>query len=138
MKKLSVSVSVLMAIVMLALSGCASNKLADIYSEEEVVAKAKEVVDVINTSDYEAINDVLREDLKTQLTAEQIEEAWAGQLTEAGKFEEYTTVATAGQKSQSTEEDFAVAVLVCKYENAKLTYTVVLDKDLEVVGLYMK
>jgi hypothetical protein len=34
--------------------------------------------------------------------------------------------------------DYAVAVLVCKYENGSATYTISIDADGLVCGLYMK
>lgn len=129
----------LLAILMLmTLSACSSSKLADIYSADEVITRAKKVVEVINTLDYDAMNAELREDLRSALTAEQLKTAWDTKLAGAGSFTEYTTTATAGQKSKSTGEDYAIAILVCKYEKASLTFTISMDKDMQIVGLYMK
>jgi uncharacterized lipoprotein YmbA len=129
---------IVVLIFALVLVGCSSNALADIYSEDDVIAKAKEVVDVINTLDYDAVNAQLRDDLQDQLTAEQLEEVWSAQLSEAGAFEEYTNTTVIGQKSKSTGEDYATAILTGKYENASLTFTIVIDKDMEIVGMYLK
>ena len=118
--------------------GCSSNKLADIYAEDEVIARAKQVVEVIHSLDYPLMIHELREDLRNQLTAEQLKETWDAKLTKAGEFKEYTATATTGQKSKTTEEEYAVAVLTCKYVNSSLTYTIVMDKNLDVVGMYMK
>ncbi len=122
----------------LSLVGCTSIKLADIYSEDEVIARAKEVVEVINTRNYDAMNALLRADLQDELTTEQLEEAWEPILTDAGAFQEYHNTAAIGQKSQSTGEDYAVALLTCQYENASLTFTIVMDIDMEIVGMYIK
>jgi hypothetical protein len=128
-----------MALVfILSLAGCASVKLADIYSEDEVITRAQECISVINTHDYDAMNEQLREDLRDQLTSVQLEEAWSPILTEAGDFQEYTTTAVIGQKDQSTGEDYATAILACQYENTSLTFTIIIDKDMEVVGMYIK
>lgn len=51
---------------------------------------------------------------------------------------EFKSAAAASQESKSTGENYAVAVLVCKYENASLTYTIFMDVDLNIVGMYMK
>lgn len=138
MKKSIALLSALMAITVLLLSGCASNKLPDVFSEEEVIAKAESAVDVINTGDYEEVNKLLREDLRTQLTATQIEEAFSPLLDDAGAFVEVTNTATAGQTVQSTGEKLATVALVCKYENASITYTMMMDENLNLVGLYIK
>ncbi len=122
----------------LSLAACGSNNLADSFSEEEVIANAKSYVETINTLDYEAVVAGLREDLQSQVTVESLESAWGPLLDEAGEFEKYTTVVVYGQKDQTTQEDYAVCVLVCKYENASRTFTISMDKDYKFVGLYMK
>ncbi len=131
-------ICILVLVLTLSIVGCSSNKLADIYSEDEVIARAKEVVDVINSLDYDAMNAQLRDDLQDQLTAEQLKEVWATQLEEAGAFEKYENTVTMSQKSESTGEDYAVAILTGKYENSSLTFTIVMDKDMEIVGMYIK
>ncbi|MBP8639911.1 MAG: DUF3887 domain-containing protein [Oscillospiraceae bacterium] len=125
-------------VLLLSLAACSSSKLADIYKEDEVSTRAKSVVDTINTLDYDAVVAVLREDLQSQITSESLKSAWGPLLDEAGAFKEYKTVVTYGQKDKATEEDYAVCVLVCTYENASRTFTISMDKDLEIVGLYMK
>lgn len=131
-------VCILALALTLSFVACSSNKLADNYSEEDVFARAKEVVDVINSLDYDAMNAQLRDDLQDQLTAEQLEEVWATQLEEAGAFEKYENTVTMSQKSKSTGEDYAAAILTGKYENSTLTFTIVMDKDMEIVGMYIK
>ena len=136
MKKLSAIILVLTLIISLA--ACSSNKLADIYNEDEVISRAKKTVEVINTLDYDAMVSEMRDDLESKITAEQLETAWGPMLDKAGKFVEYKTAVAYGQKDKATSEDYAVVVLVCKYENANLTYTLSMDKDLNIVGMYMK
>lgn len=121
----------------LLLAGCASG-LADCFAQEDVTNRAKEVVETINTLDYQAVVDELREDLRDQITPQRLEESWGTQLTAAGAFQEYKSVTLVGQKDKTTGEDYATAVLVCRYENASLTYTLTFDRDLALVGLYMK
>jgi len=129
---------ILATLLVMSLSACSSAKLSDDYSEEKVIARAKEVVEVINTLDYSAMNAELRDDLEESLTAEDLEKAWGTSLSKASTFVEYKTVATAGKKSKSTGEDYATVVLVCKYEKSSLTYTIVMDKNMDIVGMYMK
>ncbi len=131
-------VSILAVIMILSLAACSSNKLADVYKEDDVVAKAKTVVDTINTQDYDSVVTLVRSDLQAQLSADSLKTAWQPTLDESGAFKEYKTVATYGQKSKSTGEDYAVCVLVCTYEKATRTFTLSFDKNLSVVGMYMK
>lgn len=136
MKKITIILLVLTLVI--ALTACSSAELADIYNEEDVIAKAKQTVEVINSLDYDAINKELREDLQDQLDAATLKNSWDEKLTEAGTFKEYKSAVTIGQKSKSTGEDYATAILTCDYENSTLMFTIVLDEDLEVVGMYLK
>ena len=136
MKK--VLLSALALALIFSLAACSSGKLADVYKEDEVVAKAKNVVDTINSLDYDAVASFVRSDLQSQLPADALESAWGTQLSDAGAFKEYKSTSAYGQKSKSTGEDYAVCILVCSYENAAHTFTISMDKDLAVVGLYMK
>ncbi len=133
-----ITLTILVLIFLMSLTACASTKLADIYDENAVIDRAKEVVDVINTHDYDAIKAELRDDLEDDLSSSKLKSAWDKTLTEAGDFKDYKSVVTLGQKSKSTGEDYAQVVLVCDYENATLTYTIVMDANLEIVGLYLK
>lgn len=136
MKK--VMLSALALVLVFSLAACSSSKLADVYKEDEVIAKAKNVVETINSLDYDAVVSFVRSDLQSQLSADALETAWGALLREGGAFKEYKSTAVYGQKSKSTGEDYAVCILVCSYENATRTFTISMDKDLSVVGLYMK
>lgn len=136
MKKfLSLSLALLM---LLSLAACGSAGLSEEYDEAEVLARAKELVLLINTLDYEAVCGQLREDLSGAISPEELENAWDESLEKAGAFVEFKSAAASSQESKSTGENYAVAVLVCKYENASLTYTIFMDVDLNIVGMYMK
>lgn len=124
--------------VILLLSGCSAAKLSEVYSEEEVISRAKEVVELINVSDFSAVNAEVREDLQGALNTEKLQEAIGAFVNDAGTFVEFSTIVTTGQKSKSTGEDYAVAVLVCKYENANIIYTIAMDQNMDIVGLYVK
>ncbi|MEG1984634.1 MAG: DUF3887 domain-containing protein [Oscillospiraceae bacterium] len=137
MKKLFYSVLCVTAAAVL-LSGCAGNKLSDDFDKDEVVEEASEMVEVINTMDYEKIVGEMREDLRDQITSEQLKEAWGEKLSGLGKFSKITSEGVIGDKSKETKEDYAVAVLACEYENGTATFTLVYDTELELVGLYMK
>lgn len=136
MKRMIVAV-IAMALV-LALAGCGAPKLADVYTKDAVTTRAKELVDVINTLDYDAMSAQAREDIRDKLSADTLKTGWGPLLNDAGAFKEVKSVTTFGQKDTSTGEDYAVAILTCAYENKTLVYTFVLDKDYQFVGMYLK
>jgi len=120
------------------LAACGGAQLADIYDQDEVTARAEDVVSLINDRDYEAVTALVREDLRDQLTADTLRDAWDATLDKSGAFQEYKSETVIGQKSKSTGEDYAVAVLVGQYENGARTFTISMDQNLDLVGIYMK
>lgn len=120
------------------LSGCASKKLAETYDENIVIKRGQEIVALINSQDFDLVNAELRDDLEDQLTVNQLKEAMGQKLIDAGSFLEYQSTSTLGQKSKSTGEDYATVVLVGKYENSTLIFTITMDSNLDLVGLYLK
>ena len=121
------------------LSACASAvKLADIYDENIVTERAKEVVEMINSQDYDKVNAEIRDDLQDQLTSSKLKDVIGAKLVEAGAFIEYPSITTLGQKSKTSGEDYATVVLVGKYEKSTLVFTITMDSNLDIVGLYVK
>lgn len=128
----------LLLVFSITLSACTPAKLADIYDESVVTERAKEVVEMINAQDYEKVNAEIRDDLQDQLTADKLKDALGAKLVEAGTFIEYQSIATLGQKSKTSGEDYATVVLVGKYEQSTVVFTISMDSNLDIVGLYVK
>jgi hypothetical protein len=120
------------------LSACTSGKLADIYDETIVTERAKEVVEMINAQDYDKVNAEIRDDLQDQLTSNRLKDAIGAKLVEAGAFIEYPSITTLGQKSKTSGEDYATVVLVGKYEKSTIVFSISMDSNLDIVGLYVK
>lgn len=120
------------------LSACASTKLADTYDENIVTERAKEVVEMMNAQSFDKVNAEIRDDLQDQLTSSKLKEAIGAKLAEAGAFIEYPSISTLGQKSKTSGEDYATVVLVGKYENGTVVYTITMDTNLDIVGLYVR
>jgi len=125
-------------LVMGLLFGCSGNKLSDKFDEQEVLDKGKEVVDVINTRQYENVIALLREDLQSQITADQLVTAWDDQIVAAGEFEKIKNTAIESQEDSVTKEEYVTVVLEAVYAEDTLIYTLSFDEDLMMIGLYMK
>lgn len=140
-KRINFKKSLLVIVALLftmSLTGCGAAPLSDAFVEEDVIAKAKETIEIVNTKDYEVISTLLREDLRGDLSADDWETAIGAMLTDAGALTDYSTIVVVGQTDKTTNTDYAVAVAVCKYENSKITFTLSYDTDLNLIGLYMK
>jgi hypothetical protein len=120
------------------LSACTSGKLADIYDVNIVIERAKEVVEMINSQAFDKVNAEIRDDLQDRLTSNQLKDAIGAKLVEAGAFIEYPSITTLGQKSKTSGEDYATVVLVGKYEKSTVVFTITMDSNLDIVGLYVK
>jgi len=129
---------VLMAMA-IALTGCSSNKLASGFDEQTVKQAAKSVIEKMNSGSFESItNDMVRDDLKTALSASVLSGAASQILAGAGTFESYASEATVGAKDKKTGDDFATVIIVAQYANKKVTYTISFDTQMKVIGLFMK
>ena len=59
-------------------------------------------------------------------------------VEELGAFEEFDKEAVTGSRDKDTEQEFAVAVVMVKYEKRKAKYTITFDEDMKVGGFYIK
>lgn len=75
--------------------------------------------------------------MKEALDADGLEDALGTQLDSLGAFKEFKTEATQGG-SDSEIGDYAIAVLICEYEEGSATYTISIDSAGNICGLYMK
>jgi len=122
----------------LGLFGCAGAPLPEGFDAEAVTSKAAEIVRLSTEGDYGAVTALLREGLKGAITAEQLEADWAPVYEKAGAFESVTRTALSGAADKASGEEYAVAQVLAKHANASLVYTLSFDRDLALVGLYLR
>lgn len=130
---------VLVLTLSLTLAGCGGSKLAAGFDENTVKQAARSAIDKMNAKEYSKITDeMVRDDLKKALSADVLAGAAAQIIGDSGAFDSYANEVVAGSKSKTTNEDYAVAVMVAKYANKKVTYTISFDTSMKIVGFYMK
>jgi len=116
-------------VIVLTLVAC-GNKV-DEATSEKYIAKAEEVVSLLNEGKYGDVHAMFDEQMKTSLPEEQM-----AQLTpiieQSGDFEEID------KSSIEEEQDYYVVVLVAKYSQENRVYTISFNKKDEVAGLYIK
>ena len=139
MKKTKKMIAALLALAFcLSLTACAGKPLPEGFDAEEVGTQAEEIVGLATMGDFDSIISYLRNDLKDEITAEQLREGWAATYEKAGAFDSITKIALSGTADQTTGEEYAVAQVLVKHEKANLVYTLSFDADLALVGLYLK
>lgn len=106
------------------------------YDKDEAIKNTQSFIEVINTKDYTAAVDMLPENLRNQISAEKLQDAWDPSLSDAGSFIEYES----GTTTSVTQNDvnYIIVVVPCKYENNTLTFTITYTKDFEIAALEMK
>ena len=130
--------AVLALTLALGLFGCAGKALPEGFDKDEVGSAAEEIVGLATAGDYDSIVAALRSDLQSSITADQLKEGWAATYEKAGAFKSITKTVLSSTTDATTKEEYAVAQVLVKHENANLVYTLSFDKDLALVGLYLK
>lgn len=107
-----------------------------IFSEEEVTAKAKEIIALLDENDMEALTPLMTDAMKNALTQEMLQEIKGTFSADFGAFQSWGNayvieIEQAGQKT-------AVIEIVAVYENVTVTYQLSFDKDMKFGGLYMR
>lgn len=134
MKKLFIP----LLVVAILLAGCNRATLTDDFDEAEVKDAAAYAVSLMNERDYQGINDLVRDDCQESLSVDVLRSVCDEVLDDAGAFDSITKQTIVGGQNEDRDEDFAISVSTCKYENMELSYTFVFDKNMEMVGVYMQ
>lgn len=107
-----------------------------VFSEEEVIAKAKEVIAVLDENDMETLQPLMTEVMQKFLTEKVLLETKAMLSEEFGAFQSWGSayvveVEQAGQK-------MAVIEIVANYENVTVIYQLSFDTNMKLSGLYLR
>lgn len=121
------------------LAGCgASQKLSDQFDEATVKAEAERIIDFINNDDLEGYCSVpMSAKMKEATTVEAMQSVVDQYLSERGAFVKYKSNTVVGAKD-TDGEDCAAAVIVAKYENQQVTYQISFNKNMEMIGFFLK
>ncbi|MBQ9973813.1 MAG: DUF3887 domain-containing protein [Oscillospiraceae bacterium] len=124
------------------LAGCGSinnyDPLPSQMDEEEVLEAGKEVFDLLMAGEYQAIVDMLREDIRSkpgaEIKAEHIEQIVKdiADPEVVGTFEKILETHTRGSKEP---ELHGIAVYECTYTEKMVAVCVAFDLDMNLIGL---
>lgn len=107
-----------------------------IFHEEEVIAKAEAMIQLVNAEDYKALQDNAEEKIRSAITKETFQQAKEMIASDLGEFLAFgnsylVEIRQMGKRS-------AVIQINTSYEKASITYTLSFDEDMRLSGLYMK
>ena len=126
-KKLVVFISIAF-IVMLA--ACGGEKVDD-ETATKYINKAEEIIHLLNDDDYGAVVDEFSDDLKAELTEDQLREI-EPVIQDSGEYEEVK------KSSVEKSEGVFVTVIAAKYSKDDRIFTISFNDADEVVGLFVK
>ncbi len=140
MKKKMIRMMTGMCILAGLLFGCAgSQRLSDNFDEAEVKEAAKNIIEILNSGEVEAlVDEQWNAVMKGAVDAEMLEDQILPIVEELGEFEGFDKEAVTGSKDPDTEQEFAVAVIKAKYEKRKAQFTISFDEDMKVAGFFIK
>ena len=121
----------------LSLIGCSGTKLSGDFDEEKVKAAAQEAIDHLVAGEYEACVSLMGEEMQAAISAEVLADNMEAMTGQKGAFQEYKSCSVVGQKDKDGTE-CAVAVVVAAFEKGNLTFTVSFDKEMKMIGFWMK
>ncbi len=133
------SIIMIMAGIMLAIGafGCTYG-FPEGFDKEKVIARAEEIIAVVNEYDYEGLAALLREDMQENVSAEEFEEFWDEAFKELGEFESFGTYVLSGETDMTTGDDFALIAYRCYYAEGKATFTIYFDSNMEMTAIYLQ
>ena len=105
---------------------------SDLFNAEEVEAKAEEVVHLINDEDYEALQKMTVEKVRSNMTKEKMDEAKEQIGSDLGEFQSIEKINTAEMRQRNVKA--AVVQLVAAYENQDITFTLAFNTDMELAA----
>ena len=131
---------IIMILVMaaaLSLIGCSGTKLSGDFDEEKVKAAAHEAIDHLTAGEYEECVALMGEEMQAALSAEVLAANMETITGQKGAFQEYKSSSVVGQKDKDGAE-CAVAVIVAAFEKGTATFTMSYNKEMEMIGFWIK
>lgn len=128
---------VFMCIMAVMMMGCQS-KLSDEFQESEVVEKAEKIAELSCTGKINEAYGMLGEGIRANVTEEQIRAGIEGTIETLGEFEQISGTKVSGQKDKDTDREYAIAIVMAKFEDGKAQFTISFDTNMNCVGFYIK
>ena len=138
MRKMRIcAAAICLLLILTALCSCGLPALPEGFDRDEVIETARTVVTYIAFSEYDMVADMFSPEMAAALDGQGLRDALSAPLEKIGAYEKVVSETVFGQSSE-TIGDYAVVVLVAKHTDGQATYTVSIDSEGRICGLYMK
>ena len=110
--------------------------LGDDLSQEAVTASVENVIVMLNQNDFDGLQELAVDELKSKLTQETMDEVRKNISEDWGEMQSIGKVYMQGVKQKG--KVMVVTQVDAVYENISVVYTISFDEDLRLGGLYMR
>ena len=110
--------------------------LGDDLSQEAVTASVENVIVMLNQNDFDGLQELAVDELKSKLTQETMDEVRKNISEDWGEMQSIGKVYMQGLKQKG--KVMVVTQVDAVYENISVVYTISFDEDLRLGGLYMR
>ena len=136
MKKL---ISLLFALsLVFTLCACSSTStisVPDGLDKNTLILSGEAVVTKLNRGEYNTVQEMFREDVAASLSEGAVEDMVTEYFDGAGEFEKFSSTEAFGKTDTASGEEYAVVMVVAKYDDDKLTFHVGFDTNMQLIGL---
>ena len=123
----------LAAVLLVILAGCRGNELPDGMDEDKVSSAGLAVMSQLTKGEYEEVYDALREDVRAQTSADDIESMMEHATEGRGHFKKVKDSMVTGVTN--TEEVHGIAVIRAKYDKKSVIFRIAFDPEMNLIGL---
>lgn len=135
MKKIYSFLVLLLLAIMLLTSCGNSQQLPEGFTKEEVEKQTIKDIDLASSNNYEGWVARFQPELQSSLTKDAYQ-SYLDILEEKGEFREYGKCAFVGQEQDGKK--YAACIMIVKYEDGDVQYTVGYDEDMNLVQFTIK
>lgn len=131
MKKRLFSIFALLLCCGVLLTGCSTQPVPEGVDESALLEAGREVLDLLIAEDYQTVYDRIREDIRADVTVDEIAAVMDPVLEEAGDFQSVDQSSTYGDEE---EEPLAAAEFLCVFSESEVRFRIVFDLEMNLTG----
>lgn len=128
---------ILMGVVLL--TGCGRDtKLPESFDEETVRQESEKAMEYFNDRDYQSIIEMGNDELKAGMTKKDFADQCDPYLDKRGDFEKIEKTVVMGNVDKKTGKEYGGVVMICKYKEGKIQFTIGFDEEMKLVQFLIK
>ncbi len=124
--------------VIITLTACGAQSLPEQFDEETVKAEAEKAIGYFNAQDYQSIIDMGSDAFQELISVENFASQSDPYHEKCGAFEEIAKTIVLGNVDEETQQSFGGVVMVGKYEEGTIQFTIAFDEEMKLVQFVIR